>query len=109
MTQALKNRTPRNKLPPREAVLPCDQHPGDLLGYRRIEGPAGSWCARVADGQGGNRIVKLGTVADDLVDDNGREIMSYERAADAARKVGQSCVIRARAVPRDTPNGMPQT
>jgi hypothetical protein len=83
--------------------------PGISLGYRRIEGRAGSWCARVADGQGGNRIVKLGTVADDLVDDNGREIMSYERAADAGRKVGQSCVIRARAVPRDTPNGMPQT
>jgi hypothetical protein len=28
---------------------------------------------------------------------------------DPACKIGESCVVRARVVPRDTPNGMPQT
>ena len=78
----------RSKLAPRgKPYFVATAAPGISLGYRRIEGRAGSWCARVADGQGGNRFVKLRTVADDYVEDNGREIMSFERASDAARKV----------------------
>jgi len=65
--------------------------PGISLGYRRLEGRAGSWSARLADGAGGNRIEAIG-VADDLEPANGRDILSFEQAYDKARTVTRAAV-----------------
>jgi integrase len=67
--------------------------PGIALGYRRLEGRAGTWTARIADGKGGNRLQALG-VADDL--EQGGTVLTYEQAQDAARKVNQAPEVEGR-------------
>jgi hypothetical protein len=53
--------------------------PGVMLGYRRLEGRAGTWSVRIADGQGSNRVERIGT-ADDLEAANGQDVLSFEQA-----------------------------
>src|SRR5262245_32189385 len=77
--------------------------PGISLGYRRLENRAGSWSARIADGNGGNRIEAIG-VADDFEPANGKDVLSFEQAQDKARTVirGESSdkITVARALER---------
>jgi integrase len=63
--------------------------PGISLGYRRIADRAGSWIARVADGQSGSRQEVIG-VADDLDAANGKDVLSYTQAQDKARTITRS-------------------
>jgi len=60
--------------------------PGVSLGYRKLVDRAGSWCARIADGKGGNRLEALG-LADDLESANGHTVLDYSQAHAAAIKV----------------------
>jgi integrase len=66
--------------------------PGTSLGYRRLADRAGTWSARIADGQGGNRLQALGT-ADDYEPANDQDILSYEQAADRARDIGRAAPV----------------
>jgi len=63
--------------------------PGISLGYRRLEGRAGTWSARIADGKGSNRLEVLG-LADDLEEANGTEVLTYEQAEAKARKLNRA-------------------
>jgi integrase len=66
--------------------------PGISLGYRRLEGRAGTWSARLADGKGSNRLEALG-LADDLEEANGIEVLTYEQAEAKARKLNRAPVL----------------
>lgn len=82
----LETRSARLRLPIRHkphAFMPVS--PGISVGYRRMKG-AGSWIARYADGQGGNRVKRIGT-ADDFEDANGTDILNWFEAIEAARKL----------------------
>ena len=80
----------RTRLEPRgKPYFVATVTPGVSLGYRKLADRAGTWSARIADGQGGNRLQALGT-ADDLEPANGREVLTYAQASDAARKVTRS-------------------
>jgi hypothetical protein len=59
--------------------------PGLSLGYRRNRS-AGAWSIRAADGKGGEWLKKFGT-ADDYEPADGRRILNYVQAVDAARKL----------------------
>jgi hypothetical protein len=59
-------------------------YPGLHLGYRRTRS-AGTWVVRIADGQGGNRVERLG-MADDYEDADGDTVLDYRQAQDAARE-----------------------
>jgi integrase len=63
--------------------------PGISLGYRRLEGRAGTWSARLADGKGNNKLKAIG-LADDLEEANGSEVLTYEQAEDKARKLNRA-------------------
>lgn len=56
---------------------------GISLGYRRVQSGAGTWSVRIADGKGGGPIRKLG-VADDLAPADGKNILDFAQARDAA-------------------------
>src|SRR5437763_3282909 len=58
---------------------------GISLGYRRSKGP-GSWSVRLADGAKGNSIKRIAT-ADDAEPANGKAIMSFVQARDAALRL----------------------
>jgi len=55
------------------------------LGYRRLKGSAGTWCARYYKGNGIYEVEAIG-VADDMSDPDGVAILSYWQAQEAARK-----------------------
>ncbi len=57
--------------------------PGLSLGYRRNES-AGTWSIRATDGHGGEWLKKFG-VADDHERADGKQVLSYTQAIDAAR------------------------
>jgi integrase len=61
---------------------------GVSIGYRRNAGGAGVWIIRLADGKRG-KIEKRIALADDASPANGRSIMSYQQAAEAARRLGR--------------------
>lgn len=87
-TVSLTTAKGRSKLDPRgKPHFVTTATPGIALAYRRLAGRAGSWSARVADGKGGNRLVALGAIADDLEPANGRDVLSFEQASDRAREV----------------------
>ena len=60
---------------------------GISLGYRRSIGP-GSWSVRVADGKRGNSIKRIAT-ADDAEPADGKGIMSFVQAREAALRLGR--------------------
>ena len=59
--------------------------PGLAVGYRRLEGRAGTWVLRKADGNGSNWTAVIGT-ADDLEKANGTDVLTYAQAVDKARE-----------------------
>src|SRR6266702_2996633 len=88
----LEARTNRLKLP--VAKKPAWVRIGDglSLGYRRNQ-TAGTWVARrhdvrAADGRGGYITKAIGT-ADDYEDANGKDVLDYWQASDAARLIGR--------------------
>jgi integrase len=86
----LKDKTNRLKLPVRDTGKPywvATATAGVSLGYRRLEGRAGTWCARLADGHGRNTVRSLEAIADDLEEANGRDVLSFAQASDKARNL----------------------
>src|SRR5262245_49006470 len=66
---------------------------GISLGYRRSQGP-GSWSVRLADGKRGNSIKRI-AAADDAEPANGKTIMTFAQARDAALRLGHGEPERA--------------
>ena len=84
---ALESRTARGKLDPSGQPYYRALEPGLLhLGYRKPRSGAGKWLARVYAGDGKYRLHKI-AVADDLSDADGKVILSFKQAQDAARKL----------------------
>jgi hypothetical protein len=83
----LETRTARLKLSVAKTALRQDRTrtPGISLGYRRNQ-TAGTWVARLADGKGGNWTKAIGS-ADDYSDADGRNVLDYWQALDAAKKL----------------------
>jgi integrase len=82
---SLETPTARLRLPVQKKPHWLRLGPGLSLGYRRNQGP-GAWSIRAADGKGGEWLKKFGT-ADDYETADGRRIMNYIQAIDAARKL----------------------
>jgi integrase len=79
----LETRTQRLKLPVAKKPFWLAIGMGAGLGYRRNL-TAGTWVARVADGKGGYWTKSLGA-ADDFAEADGRNVMDFWQAQDAAR------------------------
>jgi integrase len=60
---------------------------GTSIGYRRNVGP-GAWLVKIADGHGSRRLKNI-AIADDDAQADGKSIMSYLQACDAARRLGR--------------------
>src|SRR6516225_6661596 len=82
---ALESRTARSRLKPNGQPYYRGIEPGLHLGYRKPRAGAGRWLARL-NVEGKYSYQPLGT-ADDFSDADGRIILSYKQAQDAARKV----------------------
>jgi integrase len=81
----LESRTARSRLKPNGQPYYRGIEPGLHLGYRKPRAGAGRWLARL-NVEGKYSYQPLGT-ADDFSDADGRIILSYKQAQDAARKV----------------------
>ena len=99
--QRLESASARRKLPISKKPLYVKIAPNIRLGYRRNEGP-GTWNVRVT-GPGIDWVKRIG-LADDHEPADGRAVMSFWQAQDAARKL-------ARRQPGDdvADDGRPQT
>src|SRR6185369_17228360 len=60
---------------------------GLSLGYRRNK-TAGTWVYRKADGRGGMKTEGIG-IADDFVEADGQEVLSYWQAVDKVRQMAK--------------------
>lgn len=86
-SNALEARTNRLKLPVARKPVWVRIGDGLSLGYRRNQ-TAGTWVARCADGRGGYSTKAIGT-ADDYENANGKDVLDYWQASDAARRIGR--------------------
>jgi hypothetical protein len=77
----LENRTSRLRLAIRKKPYSASIAPGVVLQYRRNKGP-GAWGVRLTSGK--DQTHRLGT-ADDYADADGRDVLDYLQAHDAAR------------------------
>ena len=68
--------------------------PGAGLGYRRNRTGPGSWVLRLADGKGGYQTRNIG-LADDLMDADGVEILTWFQAVERGRKLAKGDVAEA--------------
>jgi integrase len=68
--------------------------PGAGLGYRRNRTGPGSWVLRLADGKGGYQTRNIG-LADDLIEADGAEILSWFQAVERGRKLAKGDVAEA--------------
>jgi hypothetical protein len=84
----LETRTARLKRPIAKKPEFVKIGPGISLGYRR-NATAGTWVARIADGQGGNWTKAIGH-ADDYADADGSTVLDYWQAQDRARAAGRA-------------------
>src|SRR5262245_24280009 len=83
---ALETANARRKLPIAKRPVYAKIAPNIFLGYRRNEGP-GTWNVRVT-GPGIDWIKRIG-LADDSEPSDGREVLTYWQAIDAARKLAR--------------------
>src|SRR6185295_11430629 len=83
----LEARSSRLRLPIAKKPVFVKIGPGVGLGYRRNQN-AGTWVARVADGQGGNWTKAVGA-ADDFDVADGRNVLDFWQAQDKARTLGR--------------------
>lgn len=86
--RAIETKTARGKLPVSKVPVFERLGQGVSIGYRRNTGGAGVWIVRLADGKRG-KIEKRIALADDALPANGRGIMNYQQAAEAARRLGR--------------------
>ena len=84
--QRLETASARRKLPISKKPLYVKIAPNIRFGYRRNEGP-GTWSVRVT-GPGVDWIKRIG-LADDFEPADGRSVMSFWQAQDAARKLAR--------------------
>lgn len=84
-SNALEARSNRLKLPVAREPEWVRIGDGLSLGYRRNR-TAGTWVARIANGKGGYERKAIGT-ADDFEDANGKDVLDYWQASDAARRL----------------------
>jgi len=85
---SLGSRTARSELAPRGKPYYRTIEPGLLhLGYRKSKSGAGKWLARSYAGNGRYHPPHTLGVADDFSDADGRVILSFKQAQDAARKI----------------------
>ena len=81
----LDTRTARLKLAPRPEPYWRNIQDGRAIGYRRVpSGKAGSWIARWYASGDGRRYRALGA-ADDMLDADGADTLSFSQAQDKAR------------------------
>jgi integrase len=83
----LETATARRRLAVRKKPYWTAISPGIGLGYRRNTG-AGTWSVRVTDGHGADWIKRL-ALADDYEPSDGRSVLSYWEAIDAARALAR--------------------
>jgi integrase len=83
-SNALENRTGRERLPIAKKPVFVRIGSGISLGYRRNK-TAGTWVLKVADGKGGAKTSAVGT-ADDNADADGISILNYWQAQELAKK-----------------------
>jgi hypothetical protein len=81
----LETRTQRLKLAVRRKPYTVRVAPGIRLGYRR-NATSGTWSVLGADGQGGSWLRRL-ALADDHEDSDAKNVLTYDEAAEAARKL----------------------
>jgi integrase len=86
--RTIETKTARSKLPVRKVPVFERLGQGVSIGYRRNAGGAGVWIVRLADGKRG-KVEKRVALADDAERANGRSIMDYQQAAEAARRLGR--------------------
>jgi len=86
--RTIETKTARSKLAVSKVPVFERLGQGVSIGYRRNAGGAGVWIVRLADGKRG-KIEKRIALADDAAPANGRSIMSYQQAAEAARRLGR--------------------
>jgi integrase len=87
-SNVLETRTLRSKLIPRRKPYSIRIAPGIRLAYRRNEG-AGTWNVLCADGAGGSWLKRI-AIADDHEDADGKTIMDFWQAIEAARKLARA-------------------
>jgi integrase len=88
--RAIETKTARSKLPVSKNPVFERLGQGASIGYRRTAGGAGVWIVRIANPNGNRRgTEKRLALADDLAPADGRAIMDYHQAAEAARRLGR--------------------
>jgi hypothetical protein len=97
----LETRTPRLKLPVAKKPYWVRIGDGVSFGYRRNK-TTGAWVARIADGKGGYSTQGIGA-ADDFAEADGRSVMDFWQAQDAAR------ALAGRKTERSADSGKPAT
>src|SRR4030095_1400768 len=96
--RTLETKTARGKLPVSKVPVFERLGQGVSIGYRRNAGGAGVWIVRLADGKRG-KVEKRIALADDASPANGRSVMSYQQAAEAARRLGRGETEEANPAP----------
>jgi hypothetical protein len=86
-SSTLETRSARLKLPIAKKPIFVKIALGVSLGYRRNK-TAGTWVARVADGEGGNWTKAIGN-ADDFDDADGTVILDFWQGQEKARTIGR--------------------
>jgi integrase len=94
--RTIETKTARSKLPVSKVPVFERLGQGVSIGYRRNAGGAGVWIVRLADGKRG-KVEKRLALADDAGPADGRAVMNYQQAADAARRLGRGETDDAKA------------
>jgi integrase len=86
--RTIETRTARSKLPVSKVPVFERLGQGVSIGYRRNAGGAGVWIVRLADGKRG-KVEKRLALSDDAGPADGRTVMDYQQAAEAARRLSR--------------------
>ena len=86
--RTIETKTARSKLPVSKVPVFERLGQGVSIGYRRNVGGAGVWIVRLADGKRG-KVEKRLALADDAGPADGRTVMDYQQAAEAARRLSR--------------------
>ena len=97
--RSIETKTARGKLPVSKVPVFERLGQGVSIGYRRNAGGAGVWIVRLADGKRG-KVEKRIALADDSAPADGRSIMDYAQAAEAARRLGRGEGEEPKPAPR---------
>lgn len=81
----LDTRSARAKLAPRREPYWCRLGNGQALGYRRLDRNFGTWIAKLYDSATRTRRYQALGDADDIAEADGRDVLTFGQAQDAAR------------------------